>query len=640
MSLRHAGPHFSKAPPSLEAANQAQIDDLVQRNRTLEHTIKKLTDQVSHEQARTRDAVLEIQAKWDANQKLWKEGCEAVLSSYRIVQKKLQVEVETERAAVIREMAITREEKLLRVQRDVKITRFQMREQELERRVEEMEEERAEFAEEMQRELQAEKEKSAAYLAKLKETRESNKLQLAEVRNALRIAKQERDAKDAEVVDLTAKNAVLENEIKSLETKFQRTTLNMEALQNKLSDADRLADELKREKASLSNQLERWQSLENKEGEAAEQQRKQIVALELELREIKEAYEHDTEKAARDLEKAHNRLQRTKDALAELESQSNNHEEENESLKKQMAKLQKANEKLKADIEEERSRIRPSPIQKSRKPTSPPPMEVDDDEIEEIEEEEPVAASKKASSKATSSKAREDQDKPSKNQRQIARKSTGGMPPRRKKPPTTTTTTTPDDDPDIVEISEHEMEQPAPTTKRKGKAKAVEREHAEDEDAAAATAAAVPRNSKGKRKATEQNDADIPQIVEKPKGSKKSSRAPSEAREAPAAKPNKARRAGSKQPVSRADTDREEKDGEDDDGDDEKVPKKKKRKLIPLAANVGPFAFNTLNLAQVDDALGIPSVLSPLKQDERVPQRSMSSSLVNSIFTKNALSRK
>lgn len=96
--------------------------------------------------------------------------------------------------------------------------------------------------------------------------------------------------------------------------------MNLEGLQNKLADTDRLTDELKREKASLSNQLERWQSLENKGGEAAEKQRKQIVALELELRETQEAREQEAEKASRDLEKAQKRLEKTKSALAEWEA--------------------------------------------------------------------------------------------------------------------------------------------------------------------------------------------------------------------------------------------------------------------------------------------------------------------------------
>lgn len=209
-----------------------------------------------------------------------------------------------------------------------------------------------------------------------------------------------------------------------------------------------------------------------------------------------------------------------------------------------------------------------------------------DNEMEEIEEdgvqEEPVAPRKKASSKATTTKPHpsQDPDKTTKPFKQIAKKSTGGRPPRPRKASTP-------DEPEIVEISDHEMEEPVPTTKRKGKSKASEREDAKEEDASA------PQNRKGKRKATEEDDSDMPEIVEKPKGSKKSSRAPSEARDTTAPKP-KGKRAASKQPASRVETDRDEKDEED-----QTIPKKKKRKIIPIAPSVGPFAFSSLNLAQV-----------------------------------------
>lgn len=83
-----------------------------------------------------------------------------------------------------------------------------------------------------------------------------------------------------------------------------------------MADAERLNDELKRANASLTSQLERWQSLETKGGEAAEQQRKQIVALELQLRELEEARQQEAEKAEKDLEKAQKRVEKVKNALA------------------------------------------------------------------------------------------------------------------------------------------------------------------------------------------------------------------------------------------------------------------------------------------------------------------------------------
>lgn len=159
--------------PSLEASNQAQIEDLVQRNRTLEHTNKKLVEEIAREQVRAKDAMLDITQKWEANLALWKGGCEDILASYRIVQKQLEVEVEKERSAVIKEMSITREEKLQRLKRDFKITLFQMKEEELERKIEEGEEEKASLVEEFDSALRQEKETSAEISSKLREAQES-----------------------------------------------------------------------------------------------------------------------------------------------------------------------------------------------------------------------------------------------------------------------------------------------------------------------------------------------------------------------------------------------------------------------------------------------------------------------------------
>jgi len=173
MSLRRGGTPLIGAVPSLEASNQAQIEDLVQRNRTLEHTNKKLVEEVAREQIRAKDAVLDITHKWEANLALWKEGCEDILASYRIVQKQLEVEVEKERSATIKEMTITREEKLQRLQRDYKITLFQLKEEELERKIEEIEEEKTSLVEEFDSALRQEKERSVDLSLKLREARES-----------------------------------------------------------------------------------------------------------------------------------------------------------------------------------------------------------------------------------------------------------------------------------------------------------------------------------------------------------------------------------------------------------------------------------------------------------------------------------
>ena len=142
MTIRRGGtPLLSTNAPSLEAAHQSQINDLIQRTRTLEHTNKKLVAQIEEEKNRSKAFVKEIQDKHEANQRHWKESCEDVLASYRIIQKQLAVELERERYATLAEMEIAREEKLQRIKRDYNLKLFQMHEEGLERRLEAAEEE-------------------------------------------------------------------------------------------------------------------------------------------------------------------------------------------------------------------------------------------------------------------------------------------------------------------------------------------------------------------------------------------------------------------------------------------------------------------------------------------------------------------
>jgi 23S rRNA maturation-related 3'-5' exoribonuclease YhaM len=70
-------------------------------------------------------------------------------------------------------MKITREEKLLRLQRDFKITLFQIREEELERRVEDVEDEKMKMMEMNGLVVQKTQEKCADYVIQLRDTQAS-----------------------------------------------------------------------------------------------------------------------------------------------------------------------------------------------------------------------------------------------------------------------------------------------------------------------------------------------------------------------------------------------------------------------------------------------------------------------------------
>lgn len=163
--------------------------------------------------------------------------------------------------------------------------------------------------------------------------------------------------------------------------------------------------------------------------------------------------------------------------------------------------------------------------------------------------------------------------KTKKPQIQVARKKING------KRPQPVQKTAPPEESD-VEISEpnvddHE-ENSAPTKRRRAKSKPIE---IEDEDIT--NEASVPSR---KRKAVEE-DAEI---VDKPKATKKGSRAPSEVKETGKAKAKPRSHTGSKQPIARE-------EAADEGGEEDQTgPKKKKRKIFPSQVAQGPFAFDSL----------------------------------------------
>ena len=140
--MSRRGGSILNGAPSLEASNQAQIEDLVQRNRTIEHTNKRLSEQLTREMSRSKEALETMRQEWVGKRQEWHQASTDLLALCRIDQKRVEVELERERSNALQEMKFTRDEKLLRLQRDFRIKLFQIREEELERKIEEIEAEK------------------------------------------------------------------------------------------------------------------------------------------------------------------------------------------------------------------------------------------------------------------------------------------------------------------------------------------------------------------------------------------------------------------------------------------------------------------------------------------------------------------
>ncbi|KDQ59235.1 hypothetical protein JAAARDRAFT_87887, partial [Jaapia argillacea MUCL 33604] len=132
----------SSAPyEAMAASQQAHIDDLVQKNRTLAHTADKLKDQLAREESRSKDALHHIRLKWEAERKEWLEGCETLQACHRIVNLRTTIQLDAERLAVLKEREIVRQERLAKLQRDYRLSLFTAKEAEWESQLLDLEQE-------------------------------------------------------------------------------------------------------------------------------------------------------------------------------------------------------------------------------------------------------------------------------------------------------------------------------------------------------------------------------------------------------------------------------------------------------------------------------------------------------------------
>jgi DNA replication protein DnaD len=180
--MSRRGGSILNGAPSLETSNQAQIDDLVQRNRTIEHTNKRLSEQLTREMSRSKEALETMRQEWVDKRQEWHQASTDLLTLCRIDQKRVEVELERERSNALQEMKFTRDEKLLRLQRDFRIKLFQMREEELERKIEEIKAEK-----------QRNKGSSDLIVRKLEAKCADSLIQLKEEKEERAVAERERD---------------------------------------------------------------------------------------------------------------------------------------------------------------------------------------------------------------------------------------------------------------------------------------------------------------------------------------------------------------------------------------------------------------------------------------------------------------
>lgn len=136
MSILSRIPNLISSTPSsapqeaMIASQKAHIDELVQRTRGLDNTVKRLQEQLSNSRA-----------EWQAERKEWADGCDSLMACHRIAHLQTNVLLAQERIAVAHERDLTRRERVAVIQRDYNLILFKAREKELELEVDHMRDE-------------------------------------------------------------------------------------------------------------------------------------------------------------------------------------------------------------------------------------------------------------------------------------------------------------------------------------------------------------------------------------------------------------------------------------------------------------------------------------------------------------------
>ncbi|THH33214.1 hypothetical protein EUX98_g957 [Antrodiella citrinella] len=619
-------PAASAYAASLEAAakQQSHVDELIVKNRTLEHTVEKLKLTLTAEDTRSKDTIQKIQQKWEAERAEWREGCDALQTAHRVAHLSTSVELDKERIEASKEKERLRQETVKRLQRDFKLAMFQMQESKQERRLRELEDELELARLNHNKELRTMKLKSKGSTSELQERNAELEAQVAE--------------KEAELVDLHHAE---------LKTKY---------------------DELLKSSSDSTRQLEKWRTLESRDITELETLRQQKIKLEITVKDLQnqldDAKKNGAEKAKAKVVKWKESLEEHQRALVEANEMATRLEADAEQsridLEDAAQKLQSLEAQLQAETSKRKALEKRSSTVKSQH-TALSPIAGSDPEVEEIlsprQSKPPPKAkpvSRRAQSKQRVAEPAEDSPDIEVVESPVApkpkSKRRGGndsdivendpLPvkkPRSKKQATPVEVETeagpskpkakrgrPKKSPEAP--SDVEVVDVAPSLHKKGKAKAPE-VAIEDEDE---DVQELPKK-KGKGKAPEiviqDEDEDVQELPTKRKRTKPDDEddigrkgvgpsAPAKRGRPPKEKPP------SRQPSVARNTIRV--DESDDEANATSQPKKKRKINIFASAQPHTFEWGTFGQGGGGGGLDIPTDLSPVKDNDAIPPRSTS----------------
>ncbi|KAG2038881.1 hypothetical protein BDR03DRAFT_953031 [Suillus americanus] len=366
---------------AMVASQQGHIENLVQKTRNLEHTIKKLNDELSLEQTRAKDTVNVVKQQWRAEQKEWHVGCDALQACHRIAHLRTACALDDERIAVLKEREIARRERLARIQRDYKITMFQVRETELESQIEDLQ---ADLDSQVAQAVYSFRSRDQQYQKTILDLRTRDATLSSELKlksdEVVAVHKQREDVED-ELRRLREAQADADAATVTNVSKLSRITVQRDGLQARVTQLERELEDHKDNNAKLQRQLDNWQGLKKGDDVDLEILRKKNVELEVQLREVN-AVVQERDKA---LEKEKGRTTKLKEVLHEWKTEAG----EQTALRKQAedgaADAKKAAEKLEQEISGLKAQLttalKTSAAPKSQSNTTSPPIPLAPEEV-------------------------------------------------------------------------------------------------------------------------------------------------------------------------------------------------------------------------------------------------------------------
>ncbi|KAF8638248.1 hypothetical protein AX17_002270 [Amanita inopinata Kibby_2008] len=625
--LRRGTTPLGARAPSLETSNQAQIDDLVQRNRVLEQANKKLGDQLAFEQQHAKEAVAEIQKQWHREQKEWREGCDVLVSCHRLAHLRTIVDLENARMQVLDEEEATRQEKAQRLQRDVRISMFQIKESELEDRIVELEEEKEDIVANYEERVDQLRLKVYASLAQCKAKTEQ-----------LIAAEQERDEVQDKMVQLRQEHVTFQAGAESQATKLERVTLQLEGAQTKNTELERINDELRRTNAELRRQLEKWQCLETKGNDEMETLRKQKLDLQVRVNDLQDRMEKQVAEKDKELDKLNKRAETLDGVIQEWKDEAETERSTSNKVQKDLSRAQKRIAQLENELK--------AATNKAEYRASSSREKSDDDNLHGM----PSSQQRTVNGKAKAARRRsrsppeekrveaDDRDSPEQHPKVDRTRAKSRMSPTSE---IEEVTEPPGGSTKVKKGAKGAKDRGGPTEvikNGKGKGKAILDDIEEEEEEQVADVREDQRNapkSKRRRKASP-NNHEIEVVGSKPaKGAKAKERAESET-QGSRVKGQKGRQkadAGTRDNGKRSSKDIVEiADTDEGESDAVQVPTKKKRKINIFPNAPEPtFNFTTGN----DLGLDIPTTLSPVA----IPSRSTSASVMSRLTAKGGWRR-